>query len=77
MVQLLVAYGADVNDAHSEDSKTPLKKAIEDEHTDIADYLRSAGGVEKSFPGAASDGDINLVQSWLLISPKADNHHRK
>ncbi len=68
MVQLLVGFGADVNDPWSDAS--PLKLAIDAKHTAVAKYLRSAGGLEKSFNSAASDGDINLVQTWLITCPK-------
>ncbi len=77
IVRLLVAYGADVNSEWSEYSTTPLRQAIDGKHTAVADYLRSVGGLEKSFRAAASDGDINLVQSWLLTSPKVVKQQKK
>ncbi len=70
IVRLLVAYGANVNSEWSEYSTTPLRQAIDLKQTAVADYLRSAGGLEKSFRSAASDGDINVVLSWLLTSPQ-------
>jgi ankyrin repeat protein len=77
IVRLLVAYGANVNSEWSEYGITPFRQAIDVENTAAADYLRSAGGLEKSFGGAASDGDINLVQSWLLTSPKVVKQQKK
>jgi hypothetical protein len=70
IVRLLVDHGADVNSEWSEHSTTPLRQAIDVKHAAVADYLRSVGGLEKSFRAAASDGDINMVRSWLLTSPK-------
>ena len=74
IVRMLVGLGADVNavklwfssDGHS----TALKGAVDAKHIAVADYLRSVGAFEKCFHNAARDGDVALVQAWLLAHPK-------
>ncbi len=77
IVQYLVAEKADVN-AVCDRHRTPLREALEARHTAIAESLRgaytaiaeslrSAGAFEKSLQVAAKEGDVTLVQAWLLV----------
>ncbi len=65
VVQFLVAEGADVN-AVCDRHRTPLREALEAKHTEIAECLRGAGAFEKCLQVAAKEGDVALVQAWLL-----------
>ena len=65
IVQLLVAAGADVN-AVCDKQRTPLREALETKHAAVVEYLRGVGAFEKCLQVAASEGDVVLVQAWLL-----------